>query len=118
MRSLDAEEHRAAEEHLSQAELAVFDLLKKDSLSKAERERIKQASRSLLASLQDLLKSMNSWTANVQTQAEVQVFVLDRLHESLPMPPFSQDDAAALAQKVYNHVWQQSMGGASLTGQP
>lgn len=50
--SLDVEQRRAAEEGLSEEELALFDLLMKESLTKADRERVKQASRSLLASIQ------------------------------------------------------------------
>ena len=46
--SLDEEQTRAAREGLSEDELALFDLLKKEGLSKAERERVKQASRDLL----------------------------------------------------------------------
>ena len=49
MNELDAEQKRAVEEGLTEDELALFDLLKKDSLSKADRERVKQASRDLLA---------------------------------------------------------------------
>jgi type I restriction enzyme R subunit len=49
--SLDAEQRRAAEEGLSEDELALFDLLKKDNLGKADRERVKLASRSLLDSV-------------------------------------------------------------------
>lgn len=48
--SLDAEQRRATEEGLSEEELALFDLLLKDNISKADRERVKQDSRSLLAS--------------------------------------------------------------------
>ena len=49
--SLDAEQRRAVEEGLSEEELAVFDLLKKDTLSKADRERLKDVSKELLAEL-------------------------------------------------------------------
>src|SRR5262249_12777279 len=45
---LDAEQQRAAEEGLSDSELALFDLLFKENISKADRERLKQASKSLL----------------------------------------------------------------------
>ena len=44
---LDAEQRRAVEEGLSEDELAVFDLLKKENLAKIERECVKQASRGL-----------------------------------------------------------------------
>ena len=46
--SLDAEQHRAAEEGLSEDELALFDLLFKEKISKTDRERLKQASKALL----------------------------------------------------------------------
>jgi len=57
--SLDAEQKRAVEEGLTDDELALFDLLFKENISKADRERVKQASRSLLLSLRNLLKPMH-----------------------------------------------------------
>lgn len=106
--SLDAEQKRAAEEGLNEDELALFDLLSKENLSKADREKLKQASRSLLASLKELLKPMRNWTKTMQTQAEVKVFILDNLWQSLPRPPFSEQDTEALADRVYDYVWQRS----------
>jgi type I restriction enzyme R subunit len=47
--SLDAEQQRAAREGLSDDELALFDQLFKENLSQADREKVKQASRALLA---------------------------------------------------------------------
>src|SRR5207302_464716 len=72
---LDAEERRAAEEGLSKDELALFNLLYKDTLSKADREKLKQASRGLLASLQEVLGRMDRWTEKEQTQAEGGVLI-------------------------------------------
>ena len=54
--SLSVEQRRAAEEGLSDDELALFDLLFRESISRADRERLRQASKSLLASLQGLLR--------------------------------------------------------------
>ncbi len=65
--SLDAEQRRAAEEGLSQDELALFDLLFRDKLSKSDREHLKQASKGLLASLQGLLRPMEEWTQKKHT---------------------------------------------------
>ena len=109
--SLDAEQKRAVQEGLSEDELALFDLLFRDNIRKADREKLKQASRTLLASLQELIKPMPTWTQNTQTQAEVKVLVLDTLWEKLPRPPFSEEDTEALAERVYDFVWQQSAGG-------
>jgi len=106
--NLDGEQTRAVEGGLSPTELAIFDLLKRDNLSKVDREKVKQASRSLLKSVRELLVPMDHWTRNAQTQAVVETSILDWLFESLPQPPFTESDAKQLAGKLYEHVWQQS----------
>jgi len=60
-----------------------------------------------------LLQPMDNWTKNVQTQAEVEVFILDRLYESLPRPPYTNAETEAAAKKIYNYVWQRSASGKS-----
>ena len=110
-KSLDAEQRRAAEEGLSEDELALFDLLKKDNLSKADRERVKQASRSLLESVRKLIAPLERWTEKEQTQAEVEVRILDHVFQELPTPPFTADEKQVVAKRVYQHIWQQSSAG-------
>jgi len=100
--SLDAAQRRAAEEGLSEDELALFDLLFRESISKADRERLKQASKRLLASLRALLEPMPSWTQNSATQAQVRIFILDTLYESLPRPPFTDDCYDRLVRPTQN----------------
>jgi type I restriction enzyme R subunit len=110
--SLDSEQKRAAQEGLSEDELAVFDLLNKENINTTAREKLKQASKGLLASLRELLSPMRHWTQNVQTQAEVEVFILDQIYESLPVPPFTTAETQVLARRVYEYVWQRSATGA------
>ena len=105
------EQRRAAEEGLSEDELALFDLLKKDNMAKAGRERVKQASQSLLDSIRKLIAPLERWTEKEQTQAEVEVFILDHLFETLPTPPFTSEEKQAVAKRVFQHVWQQSACG-------
>jgi type I restriction enzyme R subunit len=112
--SLDAEERRAAEEGLSQEEYALFQMIFRDNITKADRERLKQASRVLLASLRELLRPMQNWTKNTATQAEVKVFILDNLWQALPRPPFSDEETEAVANRVYDYVWQRSASGHDL----
>lgn len=109
--TLDEEQRRAVEEGLSPLEMAVFKLLERENLSRSDREKVKQASRSLLARVQELLTPLGNWTRNAQTQAEVETSILDWLFESLPQPPFTESDATQLAQRLYQHVWQQSEAG-------
>ena len=114
--SLDVEQRRAAEEGLSDDELALFDLLSRERISKTDREKLKQASKNLLATLHELLKPMPAWTQNTATQAEVKVFILDNLWQSLPRPPFTDEDAQTLADRVYDYVWQRSASGSFTDG--
>jgi len=104
-----------ASQLLSEEELAVFDLLFRDSLNKAERERLKQASRSLLGSLQALLATMPAWTRNAATQADVKVTILDTLWRTLPQPRFTESEIGTLSDRIYDHVWQQGAQAAGAT---
>ena len=110
--SLDAEQRRAAQEGLTDDELALFDLLFKESISKADRERLKQASKALLASLRDAAQAdagLDRRTA--ATQAEVKVFILDNLWRALPRPPFTDEETEEAAARIYEYVWQLTAAG-------
>ena len=113
MDELDAEQKRAVEESLTEDELALFDLLKKDDLGKADRERVKQASRNLLAHIEEHLSDLDRFWEKEQTKAEVKVFILDEVYVSLPTPPFTIEDKESAAAQVYAHVWQQAVSGIS-----
>lgn len=109
--SLDAEQRRAAAEGLNEDELALFDLLCAEKITKVQRESIKQASRSLLKSLVERLEPMQDWTQKEATQAEVKVLILDRVYEALPRPPFTEGETEEVAGRVYSYVWQRSRSG-------
>jgi type I restriction enzyme, R subunit len=93
---MDDEMQRHVREGLSEEELALFDMLLKENISKTDRETVKQASKGLLASLNERLASMPNWTKNATTQADVQMFILDNLYASLPRPPFTEEEAESL----------------------
>jgi len=61
--------------------------------------------------LHELLRPMYDWTKNTSTQAEVKVFILDNLWQSLPRPPFTDQETETLAGRVYDYVWQRSANG-------
>ena len=105
---MDNEEQRHVREGLTEEELAFFDILRKERISKADRERVKQASKGLLAVLREQLATMPAWTQNTTTQADVKVLILDTLYASLPRPPFTDAEADVLAERLYGFVWQQS----------
>ncbi len=109
--SLDEEQKRATKEGLGEDELALFDLLLKDGLDKTSRERVKQASRQLLASIKARLAELDRFWEKEQTKADVEVFILDEVFAGLPTPPFTADEKKAVAADVYAHVWQQAVSG-------
>ncbi|HET8972980.1 MAG TPA: GAF domain-containing protein [Pseudolabrys sp.] len=109
--SLDEEQKRAAKEGLTEDELALFDLLQRDGLDKKSRERVKQASRDLLALIKARLDQLDRFWEKEQTKAEVEVFILDQVFASLPTPPFTPGEKKAVAANVYAHIWQQAMSG-------
>ena len=111
MDELDAEQKRAVEEGLSEDELALFDLLKKNDLAKTERERVKQQSRNLLASIKARLSEIDRFWEKEQTKADVEVFILDKVYAGLPTPPFTAEEKEAAAAEVYAHVLQQAVRG-------
>jgi type I restriction enzyme R subunit len=57
---------------------------------------------------------MPDWTQKAATQAEVKVFILDKLFETLPRPPFSEAETEDIASRVYDYVWQRSVSGHDL----
>jgi type I restriction enzyme R subunit len=109
--SLDEEQKRATREGLREDELALFDLLQKDGLDKTARERVKQASRELLASIKARLAELDRFWEKEQTKADVEVFILDEVFAKLPTPPFTLEEKRLVASNVYAHVWQQAMSG-------
>jgi type I restriction enzyme R subunit len=109
--SLDAEQKRAVREGLGDDELALFDLLFKEPIGKVDRERLKQASRHLLASLRELLRPMPDWTQNTSTQAEVKIHILDYLWQTLPRPPYTEQETEQVALRVYEYVYERSASG-------
>ncbi|MCC8935913.1 type I restriction endonuclease subunit R [Bradyrhizobium sp. Arg68] len=111
--SLDEEQKRATREGLREDELALFDLLQKEGLDRTSRERVKQASRDLLASIKTRLAELDHFWEKEQTKADVEIFILDSVFAGLPTPPFTPKEKELIAKNVYAHVWQQAMGGGA-----
>jgi type I restriction enzyme R subunit len=109
---LDAEQQRAAREGMTENELALFDLLYRDTVSKKDRERLKQASRNLLSVILAQLQKMPEWTKNEASRADVETRVYDIVWMELPTPPYSDEEKERISQEVFNFVWQQCESGS------
>jgi type I restriction enzyme R subunit len=111
--SLDEEQKRAAEEGLNETELALFDLIRDDNMTRVDRERVKQASRHLLQSIRGIVEAMPRWTETAAAQAEVRTTILDDLWSTLPQPPFDERRIEEVSERVYSYVWGRSSGASS-----
>jgi type I restriction enzyme R subunit len=109
---LDEEQKRAVREGLTEDELSLFDLLFKVPMSKVERERVKQASKHLLAALKEHLASMKQFYKTERTQADVETFIRNKLTEDFPIPPYAPAEILAMKSVVYEYVVQRAMEGS------
>ncbi|MDT8445252.1 MAG: DUF3387 domain-containing protein, partial [Desulfuromonadales bacterium] len=79
VQELDEEEHRAVREGLDEESLAIFDLLKKPDLSKAESKRIKAVAVQLLERLKREIIQVYQWRDRESTRDAVQSTIRDFL---------------------------------------
>jgi len=81
-----SEEMRAAREGLTESELEIFDLLKKENLTKEEEQKVKLAAKSLLHKLKDDKPTVliTDWYKDTQTRFQVQAAIKKVLNETLP----------------------------------
>lgn len=114
--SLDHEERRYARENLrSDAEQTIFDMLAKDTLTRAEREKIKQVAQELLAKLEDAKKRIDHWKEKGATQAQIKIEIIDHLLKQLP-ESYAQSEIESRIDQVFAHVFGErgTQGGSAL----
>ncbi|BAZ44498.1 type I site-specific deoxyribonuclease HsdR [Chondrocystis sp. NIES-4102] len=101
---LKEEETRAITEHLTQEELAIFDLLTKCNvnLSQQEEKQVKQIAQELLNTLKQE-KLVIDWKKRQQTRASVEVAIGDML-EKLPQS-YSNELYQQKCQQIYQHIF-------------
>lgn len=80
------EEMRAAKEGLTEDELELFDLLKKEKLTKEEEQKVKLAAKNLLHRLREERPKVliNDWHKDIQTKLNVQATIKKILDANLP----------------------------------
>lgn len=109
IKSLSEEEQRAATEGLTEEELAVFDLLKRPDLKKADREAVKKLSKELLAALKDELKKMHHWREKYRTMELLRTLIDTKLFDDntgLPLDGYPTDEFIKPKIKyLFNHMY-------------
>lgn len=106
---LDTEESRAIREGLDEETLAVFDLLKKPDLSKAEIKRIKNVSVELLKTLKETLLRADQWRAKQGTRDAVRSGIENFLlndESGLPAKFYTEEEVKKVSEEVFRHVYR------------
>ncbi|AEE54474.1 type I restriction endonuclease subunit R [Haliscomenobacter hydrossis] len=106
------EELRAAREGLNEAELELFDLLKKENLSKDEEQKVKLAAKNLLHKLkEDKPKVLiTDWYKDTQTKYQVRAAIQKVLNDALP-DSYDQAIYSTKCDVVFNHFLLQAQQG-------
>lgn len=100
---LDSETERYISEGFENEEqLALFDLLKKDTLSKEDIKILKASAKDLLKVINKSISDMNNWREKESTRAAMESIIRDTLWGSLPDCYF--DELTTYRQKVYTFV--------------
>ena len=106
---LDEEEGRAMREGLDEESLAIFDLLKKPSLSAAEINRIKKVAVELLNRLKAEKLKIDHWRDKEATRDAVRNTIRDFLWSEvtgLPVESYSEGEVELRADDVFRHVYR------------
>jgi len=102
---MDEEERRYVREGFnSDEELAIYDLLFKESLSKEEVKQVKVLAQTLLTKIKARIHELDRWTDKDETKAMISIMIRDLLYTELPS---SYDDAALAEyrQRIFEYVF-------------
>jgi type I restriction enzyme R subunit len=115
MEKMKDEEQRAAREGLSESELEIFDLLKKENLTKEEEQKVKLSARNLLKRLKEEKPTVliNDWHKDTQTRIQVQDAIKTVLDAYLP-DSYDRPLYSTKCENIYQHFYQQAVGSRNV----
>jgi type I restriction enzyme R subunit len=103
-KDLNEEEQRSVKERLSEEELAIFDLLRKDNLNPDETSKVRLVAKELLEQLKP--KLVPGWRDFEPLRAGVKITISDILFPKLPEPVYTEKDCEYKGLEVYNFVYE------------
>jgi len=103
---LSEEEQRAVKEGLSEESLALFDLLLKPDLTKAEIDRIKRVAEGLFKALNAELQRIQNFSAKQSTRDEIKVKIKDFLWDDKTGLPetFAPDEVYEKTEEIFKYL--------------
>lgn len=111
MNSLDEEGKRFLREGLdNEDQLAVFDLLQKESLTKGDRDSIKKIAVELLEKLNNGQIQIQRLRDMATVQAKVKAEIIKHLFANMPPGAFDADEISVKANAVFAHIYTAGLG--------
>jgi len=109
---LTEEEERHIREGLTEEELELFDLMKKEKMTKAEKTAVKNAAKSLLIRLREEKPRVivQDWYRDVQSQERVKSAVEAVLHQNLP-ESYDRMLFKSTCNRVYTVIYERAYQG-------
>ncbi len=111
-KDLSVEEVRAISENLSEYELAIFDLIRKDDLTSLETDQVKNASRELLNTLKD--KLVPGWREFDPLRSGVKIAINNVIYPKLPEKIYSEIECQRLSTEIYQFVYERYPDASAL----
>jgi len=103
--SLDEEQQRYVREGFENDEqLSLYDLLKKENLTKEEIKKLKEASKELLSKVKEKIAELDHWADKPDTCAMVENIIRDVLWGSLPNC-YDDNSITFYRKRVYEYVY-------------
>ena len=103
-RDMSDEQKRYMREGFTNDEqLAIYDLLVKDNLSRQDIAAVKALSVELLADIEDTIRAFTHWTEKATTKTKVETKIRDKLWSELP-EAYEQDEIRAYTEKIYRYA--------------
>lgn len=104
--SCSEEEKRYLREGLeTEEQLAVFDMLQKDSLTKKEREKIKEVAKELIVKLSKDKLMIDHWREKASAIAQVKSEIIMHLFANLPHGVYDDEEITIKAGTVFAHIY-------------
>lgn len=101
---LDQEERRYVREGFSSdEELAIYDLITKDTLTQEETNKVKALAKTMLAKVKSRIQQLHQWTDKEETRAIIDTMIRDILYMELPAS-YSDEAIVEYREQIYDYV--------------
>ena len=106
---MDYEDQRSIRENLDEETLAIYDLLRKETLTKENEKLVKKVVKETLQKLKEEKLNINNWRQSTQVSAQIRVLIRNNLFH-LPESIYPDDEIEKLSTKFYQHLFSNYYG--------